>query len=157
MVVGIGLRSSDCPVWMSQFLAATTLQGLSCREDCDCRTSRAFVSPCGVSFNLFVMDKWFLHWLTGVEGKLTLERFSLVGLEVSVEAERLCRTLSVLKWNSISAWLYLTGNFGGAQSVFLFGLIREKFSDPGTLTDRLDPLVDEQSEDCWWGMETGIW
>ena len=149
MVVGIGLKS---PLRVSQFLAASTLHGLSCTGDC-----LMFVSP-WLSLNLLDSDKWCLLRLTGVEGKLILVRFSFVGLsEDIVAAERLCKTLSVLQWNSMRVWLYLTENFGGAQSVFLFGFDKVKLSEPGTLIERLEALADEQSEGCWCGMETGIW
>lgn len=155
MVVGMGLRSCDWTLRLSpQFLAASTLHGLSCSVVC---RSRVFVIPCvSLNCNLLDVNKWFLIWLTGVVGKLILVKFSLVGRGLIVEVEWLCNTLSVLQWNSIRAWLYLTGNFGCAQSVFLFGLAKFKLSDPGTLTERLEALAEEQSEACWWGMETGI-
>lgn len=155
MVVGMGLRSRDWALRLSpQFLAASTLHGLSCRV----RRSRVFVDPCVcLNCNLLDVNKWFLLWLTGVVGKLILVKLSFVGRGLIVELERLCNTLSVLQWNSIKAWLYRTGNFGTAQSVFLFGLARLKLSDPGTLTERLEALAEEQSEAFRWGIETGIW
>ena len=154
MVVGMGLRSRDWALRLSpQFLAASTLHGLSCRVWC----SRVFVSPCAsLNCNLLDVNKWFLLWLTGVVGKLILVKLSFVGRGLIVELEWLCKTLSVLQWNSIKAWLYLTGNFGGAQSVFLFSLARLKLSDTGTLTERLEALAEKQSEAFWWGIETGI-
>ena len=82
-------------------------------------------------------------------GKLILVKLSFVGRGFIVELKRLCKTLSELQWNSIKAWLYLTGNFGGAQSIFLFGFARLKLSDPGTLTERLEALAEEQSEAFW--------
>ena len=39
---------------------------------------------------------------------------------------------------------------------FRFGLARVKLSDPGTLADLFEHTAAEQSEACWWGMETGI-
>ena len=145
----VGTEAKSCPLWKSHILA-TTLQGLICRLDC----LHGVESSCGVSLNLLDSDKWLLLWLTGVEGKLILVRLSLDGLDIIVEAEWLCSTLSVLQWYSVIVGLYLTGNLG---CVLFFGLAREKPSEPGTLMERFEPLVEEQSDACWWGTETGIW